>query len=363
MKLGKSNIVISLSREKVAIHKVEVRTSKTTELFTASWSIESLEKVITSMAAAVSAREIRLLLEEDLAYVVAGDVPEFNKEKSKREQIREIIRQEVPEEVSDEDWDYKLLGKKQKKQFQAFVPVLDLYKPFVEAMTAADFSIEVVEPAVLAKKRHENPVVGIVLKDDEKGKDENVLTLEVDTENVKKKRLESVVRIGMLSSVLVGILIATLVTIFMLSQQNQKKEQIEVPLVSEAQQEESGNEAESNLEDQTSIEVTEEAVVVVDADELEIEELTLQVQNGSGQAGVAGLIAEQLEVAGFENIETANADAFDYENVSVYFKGNLSEQNSILSLIEEALSEYTVIQSGNLEEDDSYDVVVIVGSE
>lgn len=87
---------------------------------------------------------------------------------------------------------------------------------------------------------------------------------------------------------------------------------------------------------------------------------SIAVQNGSGEAGVAGEASTALKSAGFSIASTGNADNFNYEGVTIQVKNS---KKSILSDIEEALSkDYTISDtSTDLPESTNYDALVIIG--
>ncbi len=86
---------------------------------------------------------------------------------------------------------------------------------------------------------------------------------------------------------------------------------------------------------------------------------SIQVQNGSGEEGVAGKMKTALEDLGYDTIETANADNFDYKNVTIKAKDSASaEATKIKSL----LKDYTVeSEVATLSDDSDFDIIVIVG--
>lgn len=93
------------------------------------------------------------------------------------------------------------------------------------------------------------------------------------------------------------------------------------------------------------------------ADKSDIE---IAIQNGSGEAGVAGSASDILTSAGYTVVSTGNADNFDYTGVTIQVKAT---KKSILTGIEDALNEdYTVSKStSDLPTDASYDALVIIG--
>lgn len=89
-------------------------------------------------------------------------------------------------------------------------------------------------------------------------------------------------------------------------------------------------------------------------------ELSIEVQNGSGEKGVAGKVSEYLKSFGYKIGGTKNADNFDYTNVTISIK---SASENYLSLLKKDLNtEYTVGDTNStLSASSSADVVVIIG--
>ncbi len=93
------------------------------------------------------------------------------------------------------------------------------------------------------------------------------------------------------------------------------------------------------------------------------ESLTIEVQNGTGESGVAGKMKNFLVEKGYEGtIDTGNADNYDYTETVVKVK---STKTSIEEEIRRDLAEsYTLSDEKEVLDDSSeYDVVIIVGAE
>ena len=96
-------------------------------------------------------------------------------------------------------------------------------------------------------------------------------------------------------------------------------------------------------------------------EEVDRSEFSIQVLNGSGIPGEAGKLATILETAGFEDIDTGNAESFEYEETEVQVKSDGSDLQGIL--ISDLEGDYDVVgSSDDLDEDSEFDAVVIVGS-
>jgi hypothetical protein len=90
--------------------------------------------------------------------------------------------------------------------------------------------------------------------------------------------------------------------------------------------------------------------------------LKVQVLNGSGVTGKAATAKTILEDLGYTDVKTGNASSTDYETTEISIKPS---KNAYASLIKSDLEdEYTLDSKiGVLEEDDDYDIVIILGTE
>ena len=88
--------------------------------------------------------------------------------------------------------------------------------------------------------------------------------------------------------------------------------------------------------------------------------LSVEVQNGSGEAGAAGKGAEVLKGFGYKITSMGNADNFDYQNATVKVK---STKSNFLALLKKDLGfSYTVgSASADLSSSFSADALVIIG--
>lgn len=88
--------------------------------------------------------------------------------------------------------------------------------------------------------------------------------------------------------------------------------------------------------------------------------LSVEVQNGSGETGVAGKGSDVLKSFGYKIIATGNADNFNYENTTIQVKNT---KTNFLSLLKKDLGfSYTVgSASADLDPSSTADVLVIIG--
>ncbi len=96
--------------------------------------------------------------------------------------------------------------------------------------------------------------------------------------------------------------------------------------------------------------------------ELDRADLTIQVLNGSGAPGVAGTAEDLLLDLGYQEIDTGNADTYDYQQTEVSIKESKDEY--LQMLLTDLKDEYTVSsESAYLDEDFDFDAQIIIGQE
>lgn len=248
-------------------------------------------------------------------------------------------------------------------------------------------NVEAIEPETIAQTRDANPIIGLALKEDIKGADEEVLNIKPvdmdsyqpedeklseeklltdeareiqkgleaeskgDVEYTEKKaipfRVKYAKHLKILLIVLIFLILAALVAggiYFYLSQTRETALDEEVQDTQEEIQEEK-----------------KEDVNATASEEVVLDELIVLIQNGSGETGAATNVVEILQEEGFEKLETANADSYDYITTEVSLKTDVDSY--VFEVIERALnSEYQIAsKAGSLAVEDDYDVVIIVG--
>ena len=97
-------------------------------------------------------------------------------------------------------------------------------------------------------------------------------------------------------------------------------------------------------------------------EEIDASLYSINVLNGSGIPGEAGIVSDLLDSLGFEDINTGNADSYDYVETEISLKEDSPE--GLYDLVKEALEESYIVSRSktDLDENSDYDVVVIVGS-
>ena len=90
-----------------------------------SWNKDSLGDSFKQAKKQLKSKSIRILLGDDLSYVLSLNIPFDTKSKDERQLIETKIKPEIPEILSSDDWDFKEAGRKTQKDKQviAFAPV------------------------------------------------------------------------------------------------------------------------------------------------------------------------------------------------------------------------------------------------
>jgi cytoskeletal protein RodZ len=90
-------------------------------------------------------------------------------------------------------------------------------------------------------------------------------------------------------------------------------------------------------------------------------DISVAIQNGSGESGVAAKASDALKSAGYTIASTGNADNFDYTGVTIQVK---STEKNILAGLKSDLTDagYTVSSAtSDLSAGQDYDALVIIG--
>lgn len=104
-----------------------------------------------------------------------------------------------------------------------------------------------------------------------------------------------------------------------------------------------------------------ETLTPTPSDEVDLSEYKVSILNGSGIPGEAGKVETALKSQGFETIETANAESYDYTDSEVSLKKDIPE--AVYEAVKEAMSGYKIVrQESDLAESSEFDVEIIVGT-
>ena len=318
-------------------------------LFDGLWSNLTLGEIFVKLKKAIGKQRIRVLFDDEISYVFSLVVPK--EVVDEREWIFSHILERVPEKITEKNWDFRYIKNvPEGREVLIFAPNESIWSALEKEAQQNEYTIEAIEPVVLAGKRHPNPIIGLARKEDLRGDDETILNIstsresyiDVSTSEARGKRHVSRLFIIFLC-VLVGVL-SLLFGVYIVINRARF-----FPInVSVVQPQESTN----------SIETSPSPTVTQMPIDLSI--YTLRILNGSGVSGAAKYVADILVSEGFTQIETGNADADDYIHIVVQQKESIP--SGVFATIERALNGEYILKQGDLLTDKSqYDVLIIVG--
>lgn len=94
--------------------------------------------------------------------------------------------------------------------------------------------------------------------------------------------------------------------------------------------------------------------------EISLLDYKIQILNGSGTPGEAGVVRDLLEKEGAKDIATDNADSYDYTKTEIQLKKEVKEE--VFAKLKEVLVDYTVVKGKILPESSTYDIVITLGT-
>jgi len=139
--------------------------------------------------------------------------------------------------------------------------------------------------------------------------------------------------------VIVGILLAILVGWFFMTQQPKNTDEVK------------------------DVTVEQKEPTPTEKPKIEKSSVKIQVINGTGTPGQAGIVVKALEDAGYstDNIKTGNAEEFDNSTTSITARDNFEEiVDNIKEVLKPTFEKVTVV-SPNLESDSEFDIVIVTG--
>lgn len=295
---------------------------------------------------------IRILLSDTLAYVTQISLNATGISKNKeREAIFNKVQEIIPETLNEKEWDYKIDAKTEDTTtVTVFAPVIEMYRPLTETLQTLGIEAEALESVSMAKQRHTNPVIGLALKTDIQGKDNEVLNIQEKKEVGAQHQLFSPK--NLVGIFLIGVAtIAALTYIFGAQYSTQKN----VLPLSEKNQEEVKKDAAKQLLFAPN-------------------DIRIQIINSSGAPEATTTAIVALEKKGFVEIEATSSAESALQGFSLQLKDgpNRSQleayvQEALAQLILDAqtrafaLDESINIESSPLQSDAKFDLLVLVG--
>lgn len=418
----KSTKIVYISPGKViGVDVVDVKANKVGSTFEFGWTNETLDLALVEISKKFNTKNFRILISDEFCYIVRVPVPAATAQEGIRAYILQSLRDKIPEVPDEAEWDYKIVAKTPDGSLDAMVYVLvkGFARAFFAGVTKAGLVVEVTEPESVAKTRNANPIIGLAIKGDVSGRDEEVLNIKPV---IVELPTQTTGQLPTPSSVISTSQEKPSQSDSELSQVKTPQTQNQSPLVqppvapiqplkqpsftplsphianvsphTDVEPPKSRNlfftlmlifipliligmvvggilYAKRNTPTETTPEVVttptptpegesiDETVEELETEPLVLSALKVQVQNGSGTTGEANRVVALLKEKGFVDVVTGNAANFDFTSTEVSVK---STAKAAYKNVEEALSgTYSVVEKDELDSSSKFDIVVVVG--
>ncbi len=284
-------------------------------------------------------QSVLLLLSDSISYLYEKIIdPPLEVNEGFRAKLQELIKADIPEDFSEFAWDYKVENNFDGKQkVIVFAPIKEFQTVIDEVSKELMIKIEAMETESVAASRDPNPILGIMKKPDIKGRDDEVLNLEMEPEDENKKfSFKTLALVLLLILIVAGVVVLAIKLKSILPKSTKKAPGVTItmprPIPSE---------------------------VPMATPVKSWEELNVIVQNGTAQAGLASKTAQIFKDSGVTQVESGNADSKDYTVNKLIFKSELLKQSYL-----EKVKKLVSIKDENINVDESMtgDLVVILGS-
>lgn len=313
-----------------------------------SWSKQNIVSMLQTIVQKTGVHSFSLLLMDDIAYT---HVLSFDKPKGKntlRSEIYKLLCEQIPEVFMDSQWDYKILTTKGKNiQVVAFAPVLSFFSDISDALHTVDLIPNSIESEALAKTRNENPFIGTIQKRDIKGNDDDSINIallpkKVEThafteqkdQRVKRK---PIVRAGFMYTLILTLLCSFL-SLILIQTNRPPKYVVYAPYEKEMQ--------------------TTESLRTV-SQSLQLEQLRVQILNGSGVTGQAKNIESVLLDRGFVKTQIGTGSTDD--GALTFRIKESSTSGELTATLQDLFKEISPLTFETLQQDSEYDIIIIIG--
>ncbi|MFH1601540.1 MAG: LytR C-terminal domain-containing protein [Candidatus Shapirobacteria bacterium] len=332
-----------------------------------------LEKILERVKEDFKYEKAWVVFSDSLSYILRFDVPEG--EKRLKKYVKEKISEGIPEILESEYWDFQEVANDQgARKIEVFAPVKEALDQFKKAAKKTDLEIMTVEPELLSKSRNSEPMIGIIMKEEEKveekeeevdeegskvvimeeqaweSQEEDEIKPSIEEDNKVNAKPEVIEKMDSLPEkkrkfpifLIIIILLAGSAGVVLFSRVMTNKGNTQLaPAPTPAP------------------DIIEEPTPTLEP-QLDRADLTIQVLNGTGEPGVAGEGKDYLEGLGYEDVAAGNADSYNYKETGIALKEEAQEYFDLLS--KDLAGMYSVSsESSTLSESSDYDVVVTLG--
>jgi hypothetical protein len=287
----------------------------------------------------LNGQSVLLLLSDAISYLYEKVIdPPLSVDEGFRGKLQELIKADIPEDFSEFTWDYKVDNDFDGKQkVIVFAPIKEFQTTINDISKKLMIKILAMETESVAATRDPNPILGILKKPDIKGDDDEVLNLSTEPDEGNKKisiKTIGLIFLGVL--LLIGGIFGAIKLILNVTGSEKKAPVVTILVPTIAP---------------TEISPTMAAIK-------EWSELSVMVQNGTSQSGLASKKANILKEGGITNVESGNADNKDYVSNVLIFKEEILKENYL-----KQFTDLITVSEKDIKVDNSigYDVVFILG--
>jgi len=332
------------------------------EIYETACNESNFSDCITDVVSKLKTKEIDLLLDDQLCYVLNLSIDKNIDKHNERAEVFKLVQKNIPELLKDSDWDFKEISEYDNKiGILIFAPVKTKFQFIANAILKSECKVRVVESISLAKSRNTDPFIGIALKKDVRGIDSQVLNISLEQfiPQDQKDRKIIIHRIFLLlAAVLIGGIVLSLIYfIFSNSIRDQNLEAVNNNLQNE-NEDLSAVILESSDADKTS-EPTESDENVK---KIDLSLYSIQILNGTGKAGLAAKVSELLKTKGFADFKIGNADKNNYEKTTILIQ-TIENTEKLKDILTEVLGEYEFASNEPLNSEINYDVIITLGND
>lgn len=360
-------VVIGISKNIVRAAKINPGNKKISKALSLEYEGNALTEAFKIIRKKLRVKEARILLSDDVSYVLHTKIPadlSTSKFKTEREYAFGLLQEIVPEIIEESDWDYKITHSisdtdtsSHENDAVVFTPVKKYLDLIVRASQISKIKIQAIEPESIASLRDKDPLIGLALKTDLRGEDQDTLNLlpvaspqgemaQQEQGKITIKKDKSTKRSKIYYLIIVILIFGISLPLYYFRSKIIPRVEDYLPSKSVPTQSPSPSSSAS------PVPTTEPNI----EDSEDIYNYSIQVLNGSGIAGLAGEVQDLLIANGFSGVDVGNAESNDYEDTQIITKKPLPE--ATLNEIKNSLREYKTVELEDVNQE--FDIVIIL---
>ncbi len=370
-------VVLKLAKHTLWVYKIGPEGLG--EFSETEWKKDNLEQLLQTIKVKFKTTKVRVILADEVSYNLEFKWPKKG-EKPSREMVKAELEGRVPDEVGEDNWDYDLIKQDDESYLvRVFMPVEDTFEIFRKICKLVGLRVMLVIPEKFLGEGDDQMLKIAKMKIGDRDEaflgmtpeaEESILNKEISFGSEKKKPEGGESKVsevgikggGTRKVVVVGgivVIVSLLVLLgWLVQQRKNRKPKVygskpsPSPTVVVKKKEASSAATKPQKEASSSGKPKSKKAI-------DLSKYKVVIKNGSGIAGEAGRVGEILKDEGFEKIETGNADRFDYQKTRVELKKGLPD--GVKTTIDRALNDRYVLEFKELQKENDYDVLIIVG--